>query len=284
MLTTTAIRDVSPGPVRSGQRKMGYQSYEATLLSRGRLDLSRHDAQDELQEIVEDQGLVLERFETMDDMFLMLDCGPVQVLIALCNEPMKVSHFVNANRPAERKWNDDQILGLLHGHEAISTVLVTDTPGTTHQDPRLDVQKRMLCADLTDWMFSRTLPDLVFWSDTDTLYAGPEFDLVSMRDALSKTPGHSLAPAHFQTDPPVWDKAETLIEAQPNAEEAQGQTPAEAMAGTMLGGALPPWAATRLAKLRANWESNSAVKQATRACTVCTLSILGAANYGGPLI
>ncbi len=267
---------------------MRHQSYEATLLSRGRLDVALDEARRDLPEIVEDQGLILERLESIDGAYLLLDCGPVQVLIAFCSDPMLVMHFVNAGRPAEAMRSETDILILLHRHRATATVLVTDTPGETSPDPRLDVQKRMLCADLTDWLFTRTTPDLVFWCDTDTLFAAPEFDRESTRAALGQHSCESHAPVQLHADPPVRDMTPDLTGAAgtPETESPRppAQTPGEMMVEAVLAVGLPTWATIRLAKLQDSWQPREVVKQATRACTVCTLSMLGVANYGGPLL
>ncbi|WP_425050535.1 hypothetical protein [Psychromarinibacter sp. S121] len=131
---------------------------------------------EDLTTIFEAHDLPSKRIDTRDPSYLLFDCGEIQVLLAACDRPLEVSHFLDAARPPAAMLQETQILARLTSHTHSITVLVAERPG---QDlPQCDARdetKEALCWQVTEYLNEAEDAALVFWCEDDTLYAGEEF-------------------------------------------------------------------------------------------------------------
>jgi len=151
-------------------------SFEANLLFKTAPRFTLSSVVNKLRCAIEDQGETLHHVEKIDTVFTHLTCDSVDILLAYCEAPLPAEHFLGAERPSVTSFSDAEILTRLTLNQASFTILVTDREiddmpyGAAHE-----ALKRALCWDLADCIESSFGTDLVFWSDTDTLYASEEF-------------------------------------------------------------------------------------------------------------
>ena len=191
-------------------------SFEANLLYKTAPRFNINSVVEDFRCAIKDQGQTLHHVEQIDSVFTHLTCDNVDILIAYCAAPLPVEHFLGAERPSTTGYSEAEILGRLTLNQASITILVTDRDlddmhfGAAHEEV-----KRNLCWDLTDCVQSNLAASLVFWSDTDTLYAAEEFERVcSYADIQSSAafsdldnaelwPNLPSVPAEFNREPIV---------------------------------------------------------------------------------
>lgn len=137
----------------------------------------------ELKRCAERLGAPVERTRMQKGDYLLLEAGPLQIVLTFCPVPFEVSDFEGTSRPNTDGEKAARALAKLEAHQASLTVLVSDRRdaggGRTPHAP-----KARLCWDISDLLAEALRADLVFWSETDTLYTAGEF----ARESLGTTP------------------------------------------------------------------------------------------------
>ncbi|RMD93020.1 MAG: hypothetical protein D6811_05770 [Alphaproteobacteria bacterium] len=123
---------------------------------------------------------------------VLVTCDRVQVLAAYCPVPFEVDDFSGANRPGTDPLADRLVLEALGAHSASVRLLVVERPEAVIG--AAPAERRLLCWELADLLSENLGAQLVFWSETDTLFSAGEF-------ARSAPPE--------ETNPPVLDWADT---------------------------------------------------------------------------
>ncbi len=130
---------------------------------------------------------------------LLLHCDTVQVLLAYCAVPFDIEDFQGAARPDHAMEDDARILDRLSAHRSSMTVLVADHPSAAARETL--AQKRRLCWEVIDIVAGALDADLVFWTDSDTIYSPAEFAVATLAETAPRpmpTPRH--APMEDATD------------------------------------------------------------------------------------
>lgn len=218
----------------------GSRSFEASLLYKTASLPSLDPLIEELQAIMDINGETLRRTDHVDDMFTVLTCDSVQILLAFSPDTLPVAHFLNASRPGAASLGESEILMRLTAIRAMVTVLVIEREtAAVAPDAAL---KRNLCWDVTDCLFHNSDAELVFWTETDMLYAAEEFERASSYYAQQSEPTADCAtssavltepknlPHHFTVEPDVSASVQARMEARkiaaPTPDDAEGETPA----------------------------------------------------------
>jgi hypothetical protein len=179
------------------------RSHEANLLFQSPIAADPARLATDVHELALAHGLNAEIAESAGEQFQLFDCGTLQILVAGCAQPLDVSHFLDVARPDGASLSETAILSRLTGHRYSVTVLVADHPDRPEYvadetaAARRTALKERLCWQLTELMRARHRPALVFWADTDTLYAGEEFARASLIGA-GRTEMRSIGPASLE--------------------------------------------------------------------------------------
>jgi len=183
-------------------------SFEASLLYKTASLPALETVREDIQAIIETNGEVLLRTDQVDEMFTILTCEAVQVLLAFTPAPLPVAHFLNASRPGAASLSETEILSRLQQVHGMVTVLVIDRETPAAETAETDL-KHDLCWDITECLFQKSTADIVFWSDTDMLYAAEEFERSCSYFACQPTDVADVPavptgiPAHFTQEPQV---------------------------------------------------------------------------------
>lgn len=184
-------------------------SFESNLLFATPCVLDPDHLAENMRETISDHGVAVHETDISDGAFLLMTCDGFQILVAFSDAPLPADHFQQAGRPGSVLCDELQMLDLLDEHRANATILVMKTA----MDSGLELSDDMrsdICWDLTDCIAAMTSPDLVFWCDTDTLYAAEEFeqacthlavDPEPVEEYLDVMPSQSRTPPHFMMDP-----------------------------------------------------------------------------------
>ncbi len=176
------------------------RSHESNLLFQSPVAVDPAVLATDVHELALAHGLNAEIAESAGDSFQLFDCGTLQILVAGCEQPLNVSHFLDVARPEGASLSETAILSRLTGHRYSMTVLVADHPDRPElaadevAATRRSELKERLCWQLTELLRARHRPALVFWADTDTLYAGEEFARAGLIGA-GRTEMRSIGPA-----------------------------------------------------------------------------------------
>lgn len=130
---------------------------------------------------------------------LLLHCDTVQVLLAFCAVPFDIEDFQGAARPDHAMEDDARILERLVAHRSSLTVLVADHPSADMREPL--ARKQRLCWEVVDIVAGALDADLIFWSESDTIYSAAEFAVATLSETAPRpvpTPRH--APFEDATD------------------------------------------------------------------------------------
>ncbi|MDF0600524.1 hypothetical protein P1J78_07265 [Psychromarinibacter sp. C21-152] len=170
-------------------------SFEASLLFEAPVPDALAHLAGEFETIAMAHEVPAVRRYTDDPSVLLFDCGPIQVLVAGCDQPMEVAHFLDAGRPGGATVCETEMLSRLTSHRYSVTILVSDNDDAPQpDDPDLQELKRALCWQLAEAMPADAQPSLVFWCETDMLYAGEEFPRANIL-GTSHLPAHELLPS-----------------------------------------------------------------------------------------
>ena len=234
----------------------------------------------------------IETVEQPDDDFILITCDVVQVLVASDMGAPHVTRYLEATRPRAAQVNETEILARLSRNVASASVLVLDTgaeEGPT--GPVHEALKRALCWDTTEILLRATAPALIYWGESDTLYAAEEFLRAStyldaqttrMPDACDLSGLRTALPPHFVGEPVLPVLAQDWIN-QPNidAMETAKIVPSSipetraAPFDFLLALALPNRAALRFDRMQQGMDRRRVLHGAALGCVVATVSITG---------
>lgn len=259
-------------------------SFEASLLFRTATQPVLDDVIEDLQAVIEINGEILEQVEQIDDIFTVLTCGTVQVLLAVCPEALPVAHFMSAQRPGAASLSEHEILVQLTDMAAMITVLVIERDDICAPLSLM----RNLCWDITESLFEDRAADMVFWSDTDILYDAEEFDRACSYAAYqarsdagpeaTKLYRHPGIPGHFRQEPvidfaalPIMDRPTELDHmtesvAAPQDRQRRGVK-------RLLSPAIPPQLTLVIGRLQNGIRSARVKNRAAMVCTMATVSL-----------
>lgn len=128
-----------------------------------------------LRDELTDNDVTLLSVEDEAGVFTILRGDRADVLIAQVGEPLPLDHFASVGRPAGTDIDETLMLGRLARHRSCLTVLVIDPERTGPQRPALeDGGRAALCRAILTALSEVSAPDLLFWNQTDTLYAAEE--------------------------------------------------------------------------------------------------------------
>ncbi|MCG6904352.1 MAG: hypothetical protein LJE68_16900 [Rhodobacter sp.] len=269
-------------------------SFEANLLYQTVRTPNYADLIDDLTTTIEGNGETLRQIDEIDSVFTLLTCKQVQILIAFNPDPLPVDHFLGAERPTTSNIGDGEIMRRLTASSASATVLVLDrNPNTPIFGAEQDRLKRSLCWDIVDCLFFATSADLVFWSETDTLYAADEFERASTfqarqaraertfnrNSALPAVPAHLAAtqpgasPTFMQTDeapridPALHDRIDRTLHDRIEAEPEKGRLE------TLLARALPAAMMKALDRVTHRLDGHRMINGIAMACSSTTIGL-----------
>ena len=137
----------------------------------------------ELKRCAERLGAPVGRTRMQKGDYLLLEAGPLQIVLTFCPVPFEVSDFEGTSRPNTDGDKAARALAKLEAHQASLTVLVSDRRDAGGGRTPHGLKAR-LCWDMSDLLAEALRADLVFWSETDTLYTAGEF----ARESLGTTP------------------------------------------------------------------------------------------------
>jgi len=155
---------------------MTQHAYEATILvnPKDRVDLA--DAQAHVARQAQIRGLTARLVPKTAPGSLLMDLGPIQVLILAADRPMAPNIYNGSRRPRRPLHSQAEILRRLTRHRSHVTVLVSDA---LDADPDgaagRQIDREQICQAVTRTLRRHTTASLVFWATTDTLYADDEF-------------------------------------------------------------------------------------------------------------
>ncbi len=156
-------------------------TFEATLLYKTAPALDYPALVAELRELLADHGMVLTNAERIDGIFTLLTCDTLQILLAVTETPLPVEHFLDAHRPASDRYGEVNILRRLQDHKSCAAVLVLDAEGDNVPfGQAFEDTKRVICWEIAECLSEMARPELIFWCDSDTLYAADEFQRASL--------------------------------------------------------------------------------------------------------
>lgn len=263
-------------------------SFEANLLYKTAQSPSFDTLLADLEAVIAINGETLRQLEPIDSVFTLLSCDSVQVLLAFSAEPLSVEHFLGAERPVATSIADSEILARLTDCRASATVLVLDQdPNNPNFGAAHEALKRAICWDVTDCLYNGTEADLVFWADTDTLFAAEEFERASSylahQDRASGAAhdefGLPRIPDHFSREPVVTETVLSRI-GSPNSRVAARLGPIYDEADrnvveTLMSLALPNALALRLDQLAPALDGHRARNSLSMACSSATIGLVG---------
>jgi len=273
-------------------------SFEANLLYRDARRMDPAALVQDFRAAAQDHGVQVVAVEQIEDGFVLITCDVVQVLVGTCPDPLPVQHFLDAARPRAAQFGDTVILDRLTRHQSSVTILVMDLAGEGMRfGPVHERLKRTLCWELTDCLLTESTPELVFWCDTDTMYAAEEFERASAYLAAQDdqiwggvdVPGErSSVPTHFREQPIVtdqalawingsaWDAADVDQYPAVEARDMPHEGPADARAlDSLLSLTLPDRAAIRFDRFQMNMDLHRAVNGLAMTCATTTIGLTG---------
>ena len=262
--------------------------FEANLLyktsHRPDIDMLRAD----LCTAVEASGETVIRFEQIDEMFSLLTCERVQILLAFSTTALSVGHYLGAERPVAASIGDAEILTRLTECKTNVTVLVLDNEhGIPVVDAGLTSLNRTICWKITDCLYSKTQPDLVFWAEDDTLYAAEEFARAASCSAeqdcqtapaaqsILLNPDLLAIPEHLLSNAtrgkPVAVSA--MIAKSSDLSEADADTEAEITEASLMSLASPNAMIAAVARLTRGLDNHRAINGIAMACSSTTIGL-----------
>jgi len=156
-------------------------AFEATLLYQdGSMpDVMAHDS--DFARILAENGETLQSIERIDSVFFLITGAETKILVALGNEALPLDGFLEAGRPSVSALHENEILNRLTQVGSHMTVIaLPKDPNASFVAARIEAMLQGICWELVACLFLHARPDLVFWADTDTLYADEEFERASL--------------------------------------------------------------------------------------------------------
>ena len=198
-------------------------TFEATLLHKTAPNLDQNQIKKEFAKTLDAHNETIENIEKIDSVYYLFHCQSVKILLAIGADPLPLDGMLNATRPGAVAIHETQILAQLVEIGASSTLLVLERdPNTASGAPEQALKMRNICWELSDRLYACTSTDLVFWSETETLYAAPEFERAATYHATqSNLPQVEAAHKHFRDAPNICGTMRTWIE---NDQESERQT------------------------------------------------------------
>lgn len=152
-------------------------AFEATLLYNSNSDYEYSVLTKDIEDLFHDYDETVCFVDKVDAVYVLITTERLKVLLALGNDSLPIDGFLSADRPAATQHNDTEILGKLLAISATTTVLILprdDIPATaqTFSDHAMSA----LCWDIVACVHATIPAELVFWSDTETLYTAQEFE------------------------------------------------------------------------------------------------------------
>ncbi|WP_172295374.1 hypothetical protein [Pseudoruegeria sp. HB172150] len=184
--------------------------FESSLLFQAPIDDDPAGLEEDVGRIARACDLTVRMLPTDDPAFRLFHLGEIQVLITGCGDPLPAAHFLEAQRPGETLLNETAVLARLTSHEYSLSVLVTDNPELPFPDcEERQTLKERLCRHITDALRERHRASLVFWSDTDMLFASEEFAKACGKGKQAETE-RRRAPATLEEGRKQFDSQRTL--------------------------------------------------------------------------
>ena len=152
-------------------------TFEANLLLKTAPNASVDPLVEDIQELLAAHETMLINIERVEPVFTLLRCDEIDILLAFTDISMPVAHFENVQRPRLSKLSEADVFGRLVRHKSSVTVLVMDRDRGAGALPEANPDRnRRLCRKITEMVNARLDAELVFWAETDMLFAGEEFD------------------------------------------------------------------------------------------------------------
>jgi hypothetical protein len=269
-------------------------SSEASLLYATPCTIDFEQLRASFADLAQAYGVRIEAVDQPDDDFILISCDVVQVLVATDFGAPHVARYLEAVRPRAAQVTETEILARLSQNVASASVLVLDaTDNDAPTGAAHEALKSGLCWELTEVLLAATTPTLIYWGETDTLYAAEEFlraniYLVAQSERSAETCDitrrTAALPPHFLGEPVLPTQAQEWID-QPHiasAETAKGASvatlidkPRFAPVDFLLAMALPNRAALRLDRMQQGMDSRRAIMGASIGCALVTVSITG---------
>lgn len=150
-------------------------TFEATLLSRNACKTDLAQLRATLNQVLLNFGERPQSFERLDSVYSLLTGRHVQILLALDNSALPLDGFMGAANQPSRGKRGAEILACLTETKSSATLILMPRRDSDQFQDTFSEWMSVLAWHLTSFLFRSLRSDLVFWAETETLYAADEF-------------------------------------------------------------------------------------------------------------
>ena len=266
-------------------------AFEANLLYKTAPNAPSDDILKDIKGVLEAHETMLGQIERVDEIFTLIQCETLEILLAFTDIPMPVDHFKDVKRPQMASVPETEILRRLTRHQFSVTVLVvgrnSDTAGPSA------IKNSLICRDIVAAISNQTLPDLIYWSEQDILGTADEFnDLDDTRPCFGATdpvadfkiiPGAEVTCGrlpHFDPQP-CWDIIEGGNSTPKATPQVASQSRLKASLDVVLAATLPSGLIVNLDQMVADFDRHRLVNIVSMVCASATIGISSLQNLSG---